>query len=269
MSSAPEVVHLAGSTPLVISMPHVGTGIPSDIAQRMNPRALRVEDTDWHVEHLYAFARDAGASWLQPSLSRYVVDLNRPPGDEALYPGQASTGLCPAMTFDGAPLYDGTPPDAAEIARRRERYWQPYHAQLQDLITRTRKRHGFCVLLDAHSIRSEVPRLFAGRLPDINVGTNDGRSCDPRLAAGVMQQLDAQTRFTHVLNGRFKGGYITRAYGRPDQGVHALQFELAQSAYMDEASAGWDAERALPLIRLLTPVINALQEFQPLQTFSD
>lgn len=268
MSAAPAVVHALGSTPLVISMPHVGTGIPADIAERMTPRALRCEDTDWHVERLYAFARATGASWLQPSLSRYVVDLNRPPGDEALYPGQASTGLCPAQAFDGAPLYRDAPPDAAEIALRRERYWQPYHAQLQELVAQTRKQHGFCVLLDAHSIRSEVPRLFEGRLPDINVGTHDGRSCDPRLAMGVTRQLQAQTRFTHVLNGRFKGGYITRAYGRPQQGVHALQFELAQSAYMDEASLGWDAAQAQPLLGLLTEIVAGLQEFRPVQTFS-
>lgn len=267
MSDAATFEQTSGETPLVISLPHTGTGLPADIAARLNARARRVEDTDWHVERLYEFARDNGASWLKPALSRYVVDLNRPPGDEALYPGQASTGLCPGLSFDGAPLYSGAAPDAVEVAERRVRYWQPYHTALQDLIAATRRRHGYCVLLDAHSIRSEVPRLFAGRLPDVNVGTNDGRSCDPRLAQAIMLRLRAQAHFSHVLNGRFKGGYITRAYGQPDRGVHAVQLELAQAAYMDEASARWDAARARPLVDLLAEIVTELQEFRPLQTF--
>ena len=253
----------AGTTPLVISLPHVGTELPADIEARLSARARGVEDTDWHVDRLYGFARAAGAAWLRPRLSRYVVDLNRPPGDEALYPGQASTGLCPPLSFDGTPLYLGAPPDAAEVAQRRERYWMPYHAAIGELLADARRRFGFAVLLDGHSIRSHVPRLFAGRLPDINVGTNDGRSCSPGLARAVMDRLGAQARFTHVLNGRFKGGYITRGYGAPATGVHSLQIELAQAAYMDEAGTSFDAARAAPLVEVLGAVVDALLAFRP------
>ncbi len=264
MSTLPPVrERVAGVTPLVISLPHVGTELPTEVVATMTARGRAVEDTDWHVERLYSFARAAGAAWLQPRYSRYAIDLNRPPGDEALYPGQASTGLCPTLTFDGAPLYAGEPPDPAEIARRRERYWAPYHLALGELIAASRARHGFAVLLDAHSIRSHVPRLFDGRLPDINVGTNDGRSCSPALAAGVMEVLGRQTRFTHVLNGRFKGGHITRAYGQPAGGVHALQIELAQSAYMDEDATLFDETRAAALIAVLRGIVALLGDFKP------
>jgi N-formylglutamate deformylase len=253
----------AGSTPLVISMPHVGREIPAEIAARMTPRARAVPDTDWHVERLYAFARERGAAWLEPRLSRYVIDLNRPPDDAALYPGQVSTGLCPRESFDGEPLYAGAEPSAAEVAARRRDYWQPYHDALAALVEAARARHGYAVLLDAHSIRSQVPRLFAGRLPDVNLGTNDGRACEPRLAAALVAVVAARQTFSHVLDGRFKGGYITRHYGRPAAAVHALQIELAQSAYMDESTADYEVARAAPLVRLLADVVAALLAFRP------
>ena len=252
-----------GDSPLVISMPHVGRGIPADLAPRMTPAALRVADTDWHVEQLYAFARGLGAGWLQPSLSRYVVDLNRPPDDAPLYPGQVSTGLCPSQSFDGEALYLIAGPDGREVAARREQYWAPYHTALQGLLDAARARHGFAVLLDAHSIRSQVPRLFPGRLADVNVGSNDGRSCAPMLSAAVMACLSGQNEFSSVLDGRFKGGYITRHYGTPDTGVHALQIELAQSAYMEEPVGDFDDARAAPLIRQLTVIVEALLRFRP------
>jgi N-formylglutamate deformylase len=253
----------AGSTAVVISMPHVGRQIPADIGGRMTPRALAVPDTDWHVERLYAFARAAGAAWLEPSLSRYVVDLNRPPDDAALYPGQLSTGLCPRQSFDGEPLYLDAGPSADEVATRRRDYWQPYHAALATLLDAARARHGYAVLLDAHSIRSQVPRLFPGRLPDVNLGSNDGASCDPALAASLQRVLAAQRTFSHVLDGRFKGGYITRHYGHPAAGVHAVQIELAQAAYMDESGSGYQPERAAPLVRLLEDVVAAFLAFRP------
>ncbi len=252
-----------GRTPLVISMPHVGRAIPADIGRRMVPAALAVPDTDWHVEQLYAFARAEGAAWLEPQLSRYVVDLNRPPDDAPLYAGQVSTGLCPQQTFDGQPLYAGAGPTAEEIAVRRRDYWQPYHASLAALLDAARARHGFAVLLDAHSIRSQVPRLFPGRLPDVNLGSNDGRSCAAALTSVVVGVLAAQSAFSHVLDGRFKGGYITRHYGQPAHGVHALQIELAQSAYMDESGSHYEAGRAAPLVALLRQVVAALLAFRP------
>lgn len=260
---APVYAAAQGTTSLIISLPHVGTGLPEDIAARMTPRGRRVEDTDWNVDQLYGFARALGASWLQPRLSRYVVDLNRPPGDEALYPGQASTGLCPALTFDGEPLYTGAAPDAAEVQRRREQYWTPYHRALEGLIAHTQAEYGYAIVLDAHSIRSQVPRLFEGRLPDLNIGTHDGRSCAPALAESIMAVLGRQQAFTHVLNGRFKGGFITRGYGAPAARVHAVQIEIAQSAYMDESGREWDAARAAPLVALLRQIVGAMLEFRP------
>jgi N-formylglutamate deformylase len=263
VAAEPLIDCVEGTAPLVISLPHVATRLPPELAARMTARARAVPDTDWHVERLYAFARTHGVSWLEPRLSRYVVDLNRPPDDAALYPGQASTGLCPTETFDGEPLYHDSGPDPAEVDARRERYWRPYHDALAGLIAATRARHGYALVLDAHSIRSQVPRLFAGRLPDLNLGTHDGRASDPGLAAAVVGVLAAERRFTHVLDGRFKGGYITRAYGRPAAGVHALQIEIGQACYMDEASAAWDAARAAPLVELLERVVGALLAFRP------
>jgi N-formylglutamate deformylase len=253
----------SGTTPLVISLPHVGRELPAEIAARMTPVGRAVADTDWHVEQLYGFARGAGAAWLQPRLSRYVVDLNRPPTDTPLYPGQVSTGLCPAQSFAGEDLYVGGAPDAADVERRRGLYFQPYHARLQALLDEAIGRHGYAVLLDAHSIQGEVPRLFEGRLPDVNVGTNDGRACAPALAAAIMAELGAQSRFSSVLNGRFKGGYITRHYGAPERRVHAVQFELVQAAYMDEVSTHYDPARAAPLQEVLRGLVRLLMTFRP------
>lgn len=256
------ITALEGSAPLVISFPHVGTGLPPDLAARMTARARAVPDTDWHVEKLYAFARARGVSWIEPHLSRYVVDLNRPPDDGALYPGQVSTGLCPAATFAGEPLYAGAGPDAEEIAARREAYWRPYHERLQALLAATVARHGYAVLLDAHSIESEVPRLFEGRLPDLNVGTNDGRSCAAGLGEAVLKAV-ASGPFSAVLNGRFKGGYITRQYGRIDGPVHAVQLEIGQLTYLERGKTDWQAPRAAALMAVLERMVDVLLDFRP------
>jgi N-formylglutamate deformylase len=252
-----------GTTPLVVSFPHVGTEVPDNIAATLTGEGRRVADTDWHVDQLYSFVRETGCACLRARYSRYVIDLNRPPDDTTLYPGQTTTGLCPDLTFDGQRIYAGEPPSGEAVARRRELYWRPYHEALAELIDAARARHGHAVLLDAHSIRSVVPRLFGGRLPDVNVGTNDGKSCASALGASVMAALAAQSTFSHVLNGRFKGGYITRHYGDPEQRVHAVQLELAQAAYMDESGNLYDADRARPLQRVLQAVVAALLAFRP------
>ena len=264
-----EVFHLVrGRTPLIVSMPHVGTQVPAAVEREFTPVARALTDTDWQVDRLYDFVPELGASVLTARYSRYVIDLNRPPDNAALYPGMTHTGLCPTHSFSGQPLYgsgvDVLPPTEVEL--RRQKYWQPYHQALADVIAETRGRLGFAVLLDAHSIRSYVPRLFTGRLPDINIGTDDGRSCHPELILPLLEILAAQSRFTYVLNGRFKGGHITRRYGMPGDGVHALQIELAQASYMDEEHVTYDEARAAPLRELLQKLVAALLDFSPSRT---
>ena len=234
-----------GSAPLLVSLPHDGSVLPADLAERMTPEARRVPDTDWHVSRLYAFARELGASMIVPVHSRYVVDLNRPSDNASLYPGQNTTGLCPIVQFSGEPIYQaGEEPRSDEIAQRIATYWQPYHTALSDEIARLHARHGRVVLWEGHSIRGEVPFLFEGRLPDFNLGTAEGASCSPVLQQRLTDVLAAQRDYTHVANGRFKGGHITRHYGRPDDGIDAVQLELVQRNYMDEATFEYLPERA-------------------------
>jgi N-formylglutamate deformylase len=223
-----------GTAPLVVSMPHVGTHLPDAIAARMTPTARTVPDTDWHLERLHDFLDALGATVLVATHSRYVVDLNRPEDDANVYPGQDTTGLVPVDTFARQPLYAGPPPDEAERRDRVARYWHPYHRALQETLAALRARHGAIVLWDAHSIRSVVPRFFDGRLADLNLGTAGGRSCDPRIEQALAGVAREATAYTHVVNGRFKGGYITRRYGDPRAGIHAVQLELSEATYMDE-----------------------------------
>jgi len=217
-------------------MPHVGTHIPANLAARMTEAALELPDTDWHVDRLYDFLPEMKAGILQATHSRYVIDLNRPPGGEALYPGARNTELCPTSLFDDRPIYrDAQAPGAEEIAERRARYWQPYHDRLATEVAAIKARHGYAIVFDAHSIRSHVPRFFEGRLWDINLGTGEGRSASPAIAEAAVSAAAAAKGYTSVLNGRFKGGYITRHYGRPGERIEALQLELSQIVYMDEA----------------------------------
>ena len=224
-----------GPTPLLVSMPHVGTKLPDEIQARMTDAARRVPDTDWHIDRLYDFLEDLGASVLRPIHSRYVIDLNRSPDGTNLYPGQATSALCPVDTFDGEPLYsDGSAPTDDDVARRLETYWRPYQEKIAAELARLKAGHGIALLWEAHSIRSHVPRLFEGRLPDLNLGTAGGASCAPGLAEKLAAIASDAAGYSAVLNGRFTGGYITRHFGRPSDGVHAVQLELTQSSYMEE-----------------------------------
>ncbi len=225
-----------GSTPLLISLPHIGRQVPPMLHADYVERALALEDTDWHLDALYDFAAGLGASLLVPAISRYVIDLNRPPQDAPLYAGANNTELCPTRFFSGEPLYRaGHAPGPQEIQRRRERYWQPYHDALRAELERLHGLHGHALLLDGHSIRSQLPWLFDGKLPDLNLGTAGGHSCAAGLRDALAGVLANASRYTHVVDGRFRGGHITRAYGRPDAGVHAVQLEMCWSCYMDEA----------------------------------
>jgi N-formylglutamate deformylase len=226
---------IEGSTPLLISMPHCGAAIPAEYARGMTDVAQQVADTDWHLQRLYDFASGLGAGIIQPHTSRYVIDLNRPADNAELYPGANGTELCPTSSFAQQPLYsDGAEPDSTEVTRRLATFWQPYHQKLQTELARLKSVHGIAVLFEAHSICSVVPRLFDGRLPDVNIGTAGGGSCAPEMLAAVETLLAEQKAYTYVINQRFKGGYITRAYGNPQADIHSLQLELSQRTYMEE-----------------------------------
>jgi N-formylglutamate deformylase len=222
----------AGRTPLLVSMPHTGTHVPEWLAPRLARPAKALPDTDWHLEPLYDFLDDLGASVLVATHSRYVVDLNRPPDNANLYPGQDTTGVVPVDTFHNEPLYlPGFAPLEEETRSRIEQYWKPYHAKLAEELARLKKQYGYALLWDAHSILSVLPRFFAGKLPDFNLGTAGGKSCGPGLGEALLEKVSG---YSKVLNGRFKGGYITRTYGDPANMVHAVQLELSEAIYMDE-----------------------------------
>jgi N-formylglutamate deformylase len=245
-----------GKGPLLLSLPHVGTRIPASIAATLTERALGVEDTDWHLEQLYDFAGELGASVLVPQHSRFVIDLNRPPENAPMYPGANNTELCPTRFFTGDPIYRADmAPDPAQIAARLQRYWQPYHNALASELARIKALHGYALLWDGHSIGSQLPWLFDGRLPDLNMGTANGVSCAPSLRTTLMQRLAQQARFSHITDGRFKGGYITRTYGRPSEGVHAVQLEMCFACYMDERPP-WTLDPAR--VVLLRPLLGEL-----------
>lgn len=222
----------AGRAPLLVSMPHTGTYVPEWLAPRLTRAAKPLPDTDWHLEPLYGFLDELGASVLVATHSRYVADLNRPPDDTNLYPGQDTTGVVPLDTFHKEPLYlPGFPPSEEEKRSRIEQYWKPYHAKLAAELARLKQQYGYALLWDAHSILSVLPRFFAGKLPDFNLGTADGKSCGLGLGEKLLERISG---YSKVLNGRFKGGYITRIYGNPANKVHAVQLELSEAIYMEE-----------------------------------
>ncbi len=255
--SAEIVTVTRGSSPLILSMPHPGTGVPPEVAAQLNARGKLVEDTDWHMRQLYGFAAPFAPTIVEAQLSRFVIDLNRDPSGVSLYPGQATTELVPSTTFDGAPIWQKAP-DATEIERRKAAYFQPYHTALTAEIERVKAEHGYCVLWDCHSIKSVIPRLFEGTLPTLNLGTNSGESCAPSIEAAAVTAMAGQP-LTQIANGRFKGGWITRHYGRPSERVHALQMEIALSAYLTEETAPWtfDAPKAASLQTALSAIIEA------------
>lgn len=246
--------------PLILSMPHAGREVPDILAARLNRQGRALVDTDWWIERLYDFADRLDATVIRTTISRYVIDVNRDPSGASLYPGQPSTGLCPLTTFDGEPIWrPGSDPDDTEIAERRILYFEPYHRALAEQIERVTEVHGFVLLYDCHSIRSRVPRLFDGELPAFNIGTNAGRSCAPEIRRAVADVCTAAKGYTSVVDGRFKGGWITRHYGRPDAGIHGVQMELAQRTYMEEAPPWtFDDAKAGAVRRILRAALEAM-----------
>jgi N-formylglutamate deformylase len=257
-----------GRTPLLINVPHAGTYLPDELAARLTSRARALPDTDWHVERLYEFAPALGAGLLVASHSRYLVDLNRSPDSSPLYAGADNTELCPTTDFERHPLYadTGVPgagaPDTDEVAERLARYWQPYHDKLAAEIGVLKERFGFALVLDGHSIRSVLPRFFEGTLPDLNLGTANGRATDSGLRANLFDLLREAEGFSAVCDGRFTGGQITRHYGRPDENVYVVQLEIAQAAYLDEDEpTRFDSERARPLTAVIERVVAHMLEW--------
>jgi formiminoglutamase len=259
-----------GNAPLIVSLPHTGTEIPAEYERGLVSPWLARKDADWWIEQLYDFAADLGATVIRTAISRTVIDVNRDPSGVSLYPGQATTELCPTITFDGEPLYmPGAEPTAADIAERRSRFFDPYHAALRAEIERLRAQNTNVAVYDCHSIRSVIPRLFDGTLPHFNIGTNGGSTCSPALSEAI-EQIWAGSSFSHVVNGRFKGGYITRSLGRPEAGIHAVQMELACRGYMREpvgpvTEGQWptpyDEAYAAPIRAALTLVLETCITF--------
>lgn len=256
----------AGKLPLLVSIPHAGTQLTPEVDAGLSDAARGLPDTDWHIPLLYDFVRDLGASVLIGHYSRFVIDLNRPADNQPLYT-TATTGLYPETLFDGTPTFaEGKTPGAAARQGYLDNIWQPYHQQIQQELARLKAEHGYALLFDAHSIASVIPRLFDGQLPDINIGTNSGESCSTAVIEAIKDVCAAQSDYSWVVNGRFKGGYITRAYGQPQQGLQAVQLELAQLNYMDETPPfAWQQDRAAQLQKVLKPMMQAfLQAGKPL-----
>mgnify|MGYP000856571576 FL=1 len=255
-----EVIH--GNGPVVLGMPHTGTWLPEDIRGQLNARGQELSDTDWHIDRVYKGLLP-GATIVRATFHRYVIDANRSPADESLYPGQNTTGLVPTTDFDGAPIWK-TEPNKAAIAERLAAYHRPYHAALSAELERVRAKHGVAILYDCHSIRSHIPFLFEGTLPDFNIGTAGGTTCDPRIEAATHRICRASGR-TAVLNGRFKGGWTTRHYGRPQEGIHAIQMELAQSTHLSSEAApyAYDPARADALRPILSDILHSLADLAP------
>lgn len=253
-----EVVRwLAGESPIVFSVPHAGTDCPPWLADRMTTSARALPDTDWEVDRLVDFATERGHGLLVARATRYLVDLNRPTDDHNLYPGQPTSGLCPVQQFDGRPIYRaGQEPDADEVRRRIEGWWRPFHETLEGELDRRREAHGFAILFDCHSIAAQVPRLFEGTLPALNLGTNHGTSCDPQLQFRIESAME-RSGLSSVSNGRFVGGAITRGYGRPGEGIHALQIEMSWDAY--RRAGLWDDDRAAILVAALEEMTEAME----------
>ncbi|MGR3616298.1 MAG: N-formylglutamate deformylase [Paracoccaceae bacterium] len=253
-----------GTSPLVLGLPHTGTDVPADVWDRLNEVGQALADTDWHIHDLYDGLVE-GLTTVRTSIHRYVIDVNRDPVGISLYPGQNTTTLVPTTDFDGLPIWrEGHEPDEVEITRRRDTYHAPYHAALEAELDRVKAIHSFAILYDCHSIRGDIPFLFDGRLPDLNVGTNLGTTCDPAIEAMTVARCQAAEGYTAILNGRFKGGWTTRHCGRPNEGLHAIQMELAQATYCLETPLwAYQPERADRLRPHLKLILSDLQNWRP------
>lgn len=259
----PAVEIKRGTGPLVLGLPHTGTYLPDAISGQLTDIGQALTDTDWHIHRLYQGLLPQLTS-VRATFHRYVIDANRDPSGKSLYPGQNTTDLVPLTDFDGRPLWR-QPPDRQEIETRRALFHAPYHAALAAELQRVHRAHGIALLYDCHSIRSTIPFLFDGTLPDFNIGTNLGQTCDGQIEQAVTEICQAAPAYSTTVNGRFKGGWTTRHYGRPATGIHAIQMELAQSTYLKGEAPPWafDAQKAAELSRILTQILTRLIELLP------
>ncbi|MCE2574132.1 N-formylglutamate deformylase [Komagataeibacter sp. FNDCR2] len=262
----PVFSYTRGTAPVLVTLPHAGTALAPGMEERMTARGRLLPDTDWYMEKLYAPATDMGIGVIRANYSRYVIDLNRGPDDSTLYPGRPKTGLVPELTFDGTPIYQsGLMPDEAEIGEHLTHYWQPYHDAVAEELARLKAQWGWAILWDGHSIKTEIPRLFEGPLPDLNFGTNQGASCAPSLINGVVNIAGQDKDYSHIVNGRFKGGYTTRHYGQPEQGIHAIQLEKAQTIYLTHEDAPWpiNTDKTRKISILIGQMLQQAISWQP------
>ena len=257
------VTTLQGSSPIVLGLPHTGTFVPDDVAAKLNDNGRKLADTDWHIDRLYADLMQQ-ITTVKANFHRYVIDANRDPSGVSLYPGENTTTLVPLTDFDGLSIWDVSPTDA-DVMHRRTAFHAPYHKALNAELMRVRDLHGIAILYDCHSIRSGIPFLFDGTLPDFNIGTNLGATCDPQIEAATRTICDSATQYSSITNGRFKGGWTTRHYGQPTNGIHAIQMELAQSTYLTDETAPWtyDDTKAAQLRPHLTSILTTLADLAP------
>lgn len=252
-----------GTSPIILGLPHTGTAVPEDIHDRLNDNGKILADTDWHIHDLYADLLEDATS-VRATFHRYVIDANRDPSGTSLYPGQNTTGLVPDTDFDGKPIWkDGCEPTEADITHRLQTFHAPYHAALAAEIERVKSIHGIAILYDCHSIRAHIPFLFEGKLPDFNIGTDLGKTCDPAIERIAVEATGAAEGYTSILNGRFKGGWTTRHYGQPQTGVHAIQMELAQSTHLitEAPPFAYDDNKAGQLRTHLKTILTRMEQF--------
>ncbi|MEX0956926.1 MAG: N-formylglutamate deformylase [Rhizobiaceae bacterium] len=251
-----------GSSPVILGLPHTGTHVPAGIREQLNDEGRKLRDTDWHVDRLYGGLLP-GATTVRATFHRYVIDANRDPSGVSLYPGQNTTGLVPLTDFDNQPIWrQGAEPTARDVDERLQTFHTPYHAALRAEVDRVLAEHEIAIIYDCHSIRSRCPFLFDGRLPDFNIGTNNGASCAPALELAVIDICSVAEGYSHVVNGRFRGGWTTRHYGQPHRAVHAIQMELAQAAYLKsgEPPFAYDELRAGKLRDHLGAILTRLND---------
>ncbi len=247
--------------PIILSVPHCGTDFPDEIRNDYVPEMMAApDDTDWFVHQLYNFATELGITIIHAKYSRWAIDLNRDPESAPLYDdGRIITGLTTTTDFFGKSIYisDDRIPDQKEVERRLTEYYWPYYNKIQDLLDERLATFGKALLWDAHSIRHFVPTIRKEIFPDMILGNNDETTAHPELIETALHGLTSG-KFGVNHNTPFKGGHITRYFGKPEQNIHALQLEMNKILYMDDEERNFHEERANEMRAVLKPTFEAL-----------